>query len=144
MKDLKESILNRENIISRGVEAANAETLCKLLFDFINKQKFRFIDVEPVKDDTNLGTYTFVKKNLRKNITSDLSNQTTKLFTDQNIKYKYDFQDYTEQYIINIEPKNLSYPNINIVYYRFKTKTLKYTYDIYVNIVAPKEYKEYI
>ena len=40
MKSLKESILNKRNIVSQGVEVTNIESLCKLLFDFIIDQKF--------------------------------------------------------------------------------------------------------
>ena len=157
MKSLKESILNKRNIVSQGVEVTNIESLCKLLFDFIIDQKFVINDIDPVSSDTNLNNYTFIKKDLKVNKVTDIFNQTIKFFIDQNIEYKFtknskDYKksnslsfDLRDEYTINTESKNFSYPNIQIISYRFKGETRKFdNYIIFFTIVAPKEYKKYI
>ena len=157
MKSLKESILNRRNIVSQGVEVANVENLCKLLFDFVIDQKFQIKYIDPVSSDTNLNNYTFVKKDLKTNDAIDIFNQTIKFFIDNDIKYKStkNSKNYKrinslsfnlrDEYMINIESKNFSYPNIQIISYRLKGEARKSNnYVIFFNIVAPKEYKKYI
>ena len=99
----------------------------------------------------------FVKKDLKVNNVTDIFNQTIKFFIDQNIEYKStknskDYKkfnslsfDLRDEYTINTESKNFSYPNIQIISYRFKGETRKFdNYIIFFTIVAPKEYKKYI
>ena len=152
MKNLKESILNKRNIVSQGISNSKVESLCISLFELAKTQGFTYFTL-----DSSLSTtkpqYTFTKDS-NSNESEYLLKLVKTLYDNQGFKYKISksSRDYNkatarllsynhkDMFYINIDSKDTSYPDVNIM---TKSKNSG-NYKIYFSIAAPKEYKKYI
>ena len=153
MKSLKESILNRRNIVSQGVEVSKKERLYKTLFDFVRKDGFNIYSIIPDSRISNYSQFNF-RKDIIKDTTKDTSNkefenltkQVVDIFNKLGSKYKAikDSKNYSTKHIKIRHNDNFyiildSEETIHICSYTFLDK-----YEIHFTIIAPEEYNAHI